>query len=454
MLDPSPDEMRRLGYAAVDRAIDHLTQKRDKRVVTPPDKQAFEALVREPLPQKGLGIETSLKRYFDQILPRATLVDHPRFFAYIPCPGSFVGTLGSWLEASTNLFTGTWLGGAVMAELELQTLDWLCEALGLGPGTSGIITSGGSMANLNALACARTRVSDLQKARVYSSSESHYSISKAARTLGIPASGVRSIPVDRDQRMDMDALRQAITTDKAQGLEPMAVCATAGTTSTGAFDPIDACARLCEDQQIWLHVDGAYGAALALLPERTDLRHSLSLADSITLDPHKWLYVPLEAGCFLTRHPMVLREAFAADGHYMQDIPRDEVNFFERGPELSRGNRALKLWLLIRSLGIDAIAEAIRADCAWAQVARDLLDADERIEIVTEPSCSVFSFRVRGGEATGQALIAALTRDGRVMLSSSRVDGEFVLRFCVVNHTTTAEDISQSVEVILELLSD
>jgi glutamate/tyrosine decarboxylase-like PLP-dependent enzyme len=452
ILDPPPGEMQRLGHRAVDLAVDHLAQIRDRRVVTPPVAAELRELVREPLPATGTGLDATLTRFFDEVLPRATLVNHPRFFAYVPGPGSFAGAVGAFVAAATNLFVGTWLGGAVMAQLEVQVLDWIRLALGLPPPfATGIVTTGGSMANLGALAAARARAGG--RLRVYTSTEAHYSLAKSARVLGVRAADLVALPVDREQRLVVEALAAALADDRAAGRVTAAVCATAGTTSTGAIDPLEACADLCAAHGAWLHVDGAYGAAAALLPEHADLRRALARADSITLDPHKWLYAPFEAGCLLVRDEAALRAAFLGDGAYMQDVPRDEVNFFERGPELSRGARALPLWFLLRSVGVDAITDAIRGDQARAARACARLEADARIRIVTPARLSVFSFGLADGdEERAKRWLRAIHADGFTMLSSSRVDGRFVLRFCVVNHATSDADVDASVDRILALL--
>lgn len=455
-LDPSPDEMRRLGYAAIDRIVEHYSSLDRQRVATPAVPEELSALVAEPLPRAGRGTDETLNKFFDTILPRATLVNHPRFFAYVPGPGSFIGGLGAACASMTNLFVGTWLGGASMAPFETQTVDWLREALGLPPTFSGLLTSGGSLANLSALAAARARARangvDLDRARIYFSAETHYSMAKAAGILGFATGQCCAIPVDSEQRIDIEALSHAMSRDTAAGNPPIFVCANAGTTSTGAVDAIDVCADRCAELRAWLHVDGAYGAALALLEEEVRLRDLLTRADSLTLDPHKWLYCPFESGALLTRDIDALHAAFGGDAAYMQDIPKEEVNFFLRGPELSRGNRALKLWTLIRSVGVDAIAENLREDCRRARLACELLASDPRVRIVTPVRMSVFTFALSGGEATGEALVRALIADGTTMLSSSRVDGEFVLRFCVANHRTTDADIERAVDTVRQAL--
>lgn len=457
-LDPNPSEMRRLGHLAVDRAVAHFEAlvSGEKAVARRPEASVLGPAVHEPLPEKAQGIESSLDRFFDQILPHATLVNHPRFFAYIPCPGSFAGALGEWLAAATNSFVGTWLGGSVMTQLEVEVLSWLRQLLHLPQGYDGILTTGGSMANLCALAAARTRIQDLARATLYTSKEAHYSVAKAARVLGFRPEHVRSLAVDDRQRLPPAAVRQAITADKQAGLQPCCLCATLGTTSTGAIDPISELADVSREHDVWFHIDGAYGAAVALLPEHQDVAGALATADSLTLDPHKWLYAPFESGCILTRHLDALRQAFSAEtdagAGYMQDIPLEEVNLFERGPELSRGNRALKLWMLLRSVGVEAIRKAIRKDLELCRLACDQLRKDPRVRIVTEPSLSIFTFTVEGGETAGRELVDKILEDGFLMLSSSRVNGEFVLRFCVVNHRTTEEDVRRSVVRILELM--
>lgn len=450
-LDPDLQEMRRIGYRAVDLAVTHLDELRQRRVVTPPIGAELRQLVGEPLPRAGAGLEASLQHFFDVLLPRATLVNHPRFFAYIPGPGSFAGAIGEWLAAATNTFVGTWLGGAVMAQLELQTLEWLRTAVGLPTGMSGILTSGGSMANLGGLA-AGLEGRDRRTAVIYSSAESHYSLAKAAKVLGVPAAQLRAVPVDADLRMDPAALAELLAADRRLGLQPAVVAATAGTTNTGAIDPLPALAELCSANQLWLHVDAAYGGAVALLPHGRQLLAGWERADSVAFDPHKWFYAPFECGCLLTRSIERLEAAFGGDGHYMQDVPRDEVNFFTRGPELSRGNRALKLWMLLRSSGIDAIAAHVQKDLELCRLAHELLRQDERLEMLTPPQLSIFSFALRQGDAAGRAFVDAVMRDGFLMLSSTRLRGRFSVRFCVCNHRTTEADVRESVARLRRLL--
>ncbi len=450
-LDPDPESMSRLGYAAVDRAVSHLANLRDQRVVTPPVAAELRQLFGEDLPRDGHGADDTLRRYYETVLPRATLVNHPNFFAYVPGPGSFVGALGAFAAAVTNPFVGTWLGGAALAQLELETLRWLRTALGLHEHGTGLFTSGGSMANLSALA-AGLRDLPRHEATVYASDQGHYSLTKAARILGVPKEQVRILPTDARQRLDPQAAERQLLADRDQGLRPAVLCATAGTTSTGAVDPLPELAQLCRRHGLWLHVDAAYGGAMALLPDGQRLLAGWELADSVTIDPHKWLYVPFECGCLLVKDGAALAAAFGGDGDYMQDIPRGEANFFALGPELSRGARALKLWFLLRSCGIDAIAAAIRDDLRRCRLAHDLLVRDRRIEVITPPQMSIFTFAVADDDPRTRALATDLMREGRTMLSSTMVAGRYALRFCVANHRTTDDDVRAAVEQVRKRL--
>ncbi|GAB4142966.1 MAG: aminotransferase class I/II-fold pyridoxal phosphate-dependent enzyme [Planctomycetota bacterium] len=450
-LDPEPEEMRRLGHRAVDLAVSHLSALHGLRVAAPPDGAEFQRRVAEELPRTGRGIEDSMERYFRDLLPKATLVNHPRFFAYIPGPGSFAGALGEWLAAATNAFVGTWLGGAVMAQLELQTLAWLREAVGLSEDMSGILTTGGSMANLGALV-AGLEGRDRTRAVLYASAESHYSLSKAGAILGIPRERRRLVATTNDLRLDAGELRRLVAEDRARGLEPAVIAATAGTTNSGAVDPMPEIADLCAAEGIWMHVDAAYGGAMGLWPEGRRLLRGWERADSVAFDPHKWFYSPFECGCLLVRDVKRLEAAFAGDADYMQDVPRDEANFFLRGPELTRGNRALKLWLLLRGVGIDRIADQIRKDLDLCRLAFDLLREDGRVEMLTPPQMSIFTFALRAGDEAGRRFVGDVLEDGFLMLSSTRIRGRFAVRFCVCNHRTTERDVREAVSRMRTLL--
>ena len=460
-IDPDPESMRRLGYALVDRVVDHLTTLSDQPVAQPGTGVEFAKLVDEPLPETSESLENCLDFFFDRVAPHMTRVGHPRFHAYIPCPSSFAGTLGEMLAAGTNPFVGTWLGGATVSALELTVLRWIAQMLGYDPATGGILTSGGSMANLVALASARAKFGPdvMQRGVIYVSQEGHASMNKAAGILGFPASAIHVIDVDDGFRMDVDQLTQAIETDRANGRLPFFVSANAGTTNSGAVDPFPEIAQSCAANELWFHIDGAYGGFAALTPEGRKLLRGMEQADSLTLDPHKWLYCPMGIGCVLVRETEFLERAFSAEGHYLRDLPRDEVNFMDRGPELSRPGRALSVWMVIRSVGRDMLAKQISEDMRLANLAADLLREDERLE-VRDPGLSIVTFRHRlRGEteteraARDDALMQSTLASGDLMLSTTILGGRNTLRLVVLNHRTTEAEIRRTVAGILAHVS-
>lgn len=456
-MDPSPEEMRRLGYQVVDRWVEHLTTLSDQPVAQRGTYEDFHARVDEPLPTTGLGVESSFDFFFQQIVPELTLVNHPRFHAYIPCPSSFVGALGEMLASGTNPFLGSWLGGATLSALELTTLRWIREMLQCPALEAGIFTSGGSMANSVGLASARAKygLQTLRRGTLYVSEEGHASLNKAAVLLGFPKELIREVRIDAACRMDQQHLRTLIEKDQQAGYLPFFVSGNAGTTNTGAIDPLNAIADICHEHNLWFHIDAAYGGFAALVPEVREQMTGLERADSLTLDPHKWLYCPMGIGCALVRDTQALEAAFSTEGRYLKDIPEDEVNFFNRGPELSRRARVLPVWMLLRSVGRDALTEQIAEDIRLAHLAAQLLQEDPRLEVLT-PGLSVVPFRHKASPneteaeraARDTALMEATLASGTLMLSTTTLRGQSTLRMVVMNHRTTETEIQRSVDCI------
>ena len=459
-LDPDAETMRRLGYEMVDRVVEHLTTLSDQKVARRGTGLEFAELVDEPLPQDVSSLDSCLEFFFDRVVPDMTRVNHPRFHAYIPCPSSFAGALGAMLAAGTNPFLGSWLGGATVASLELTVLRWIAEMLGYEPRAGGIFTSGGSMANLVGLASARARFGrdTLQRGVIYVSREGHASLNKAAAILGFAPESIRTIPVNDQFQMRVDALEQAVDADRAIGRLPFFVCANAGTTNTGAIDPLLDVADFCIKSRLWFHVDAAYGGFAAITPEGGSLLRGMERADSLTLDPHKWLYCPMGVGCALVRDPEHLERAFSAEGKYLKDLPTDEVNFLNRGPELSRPARVLSVWTVIRSVGRNELAEQIQQDMRLARLAAELLSEDGRFD-VDQPVLSIVTFRHRlrpqeteaDRAARDTELMEATLADGDLMLSSTVLGDVNTLRLVVMNHRTTDADIRRSVQRIRDL---
>ncbi|HVS65573.1 MAG TPA: aminotransferase class V-fold PLP-dependent enzyme [Thermoanaerobaculia bacterium] len=463
-LDPEAEEMRRILHRAVDLLVDDRIGLSDRRVGVRASAAELAAIVDEPLPREGLGADSTVDAFYQRVVPHMTRVDHPRFHAYIPCASSFHGLLGQLLSAGANPFVGSWLGGASTAALELTVLRWIGEAINCSELDTGVLTSGGSIANLTAIAAARRHLGDrlgdhvVGRATLYFSEQGHLSAQKAAELLGFPAEHLRSVPVDDGFRMRCDELERMLDADRARGLVPFFVCANGGTTNTGAIDPLVELAALCRRQGLWFHVDAAYGGFAALCAEGRSRLSGMGCADSLTLDPHKWLYTPIGVGCFLTRHRAALEGAFRSGGDYLQDVPREEVNFFDRGPELTRPGRALAVWALMRSVGVERLAHEIEHDLALARLAAELLSADSRLEIAAPVDLSIVTFRHRGeGSAKldeeersrrDRALMELTLSEGEIMLSTTHLGGKLALRLVVLNHRTSEAELRRTIDVV------
>lgn len=454
--DPSPEQMRALGYQLVDSLVDHLTSLREQPVARRGSYEDFRQLVDERLPVDGQDPADCLDFFFRNVLPPVTLINHPRFHAYIPGPSSYAGALGAMLAAGTNPFAGSWLGGATVSALELTVIRWVAELLDYDPSTAGLFTSGGSMANLMALAAARTRgAADSNPGRIYVSSEGHASVTRAAAVLGFAPEAICTVPADERGSIPPNVLQACIQDDIARGRRPLCVVGNAGTTNLGVIDPLSDLADVCQQHGIWFHVDAAYGGFAALTPQGRQLLAGMEQADSLTLDPHKWLYCPMGTGCVLVRDHEALKTAFATSGDYLKDLPADEVNFFEYGLELSRPARVLSVWMVIRSVGQQQLVHQIEEDMRLAQMAADLLAEDERLEVIP-PTLSVVGFRHRARPdeseteraARDTLLMEQTLASGELMLSTTLINGQSTLRMVVMNHHTTEADIRHSVSRI------
>jgi aromatic-L-amino-acid/L-tryptophan decarboxylase len=451
------EEMRALGYRVVDLLVEHLTTLPEQPVTGRASRAELEATLREPLPQAGRPPAEVLERLADQVLPFMMHVDHPRFFAFVPGPGNFVGAMADALVAGMNVFQGTWLASSGPSQVELVTLDWLRELCGLPAGAGGLMVGGGSAANLTALAVARhVRLGEsFGRAVVYFSDQTHSSVERALRVLGFRADQSRRVASDDGFRLDPAALADAIAVDRAAGREPFCVVANAGTTNTGAVDPLDALADLCVAEGLWLHADGAYGAAAVLSERGRRELPGLGRVDSLSLDPHKWLFQPFEIGAVLVRDPRWLGETFRVLPEYLRDtyVEGEEVNFAERGIQLTRQFRALKLWMSLQVFGAERFARAIEQGFRLAEEAERAIRGHAGWRIVTPARMGIVSFRwAPDGTAEGEAeavtaaLVGDAFRDGFAMLSSTTLRGRTALRLCTINPRTTAADVHATVE--------
>lgn len=448
----SEEQMREIGYQVVDTIVDRFVRMQAgegpaARVVS---GEELARKLSEPMPETGRPVAEAMARLDNDVWPNMVQLAHPRFFAFIPSPGNFIGAMADALAAAYNPFVGTWLGGSGPSALERVTIDWLRTMCELPETAGGLFTSGGSMANLTCLAVARHRtIGDrLDGCAVYLATEAHYSVERALRVLGFRDEHVRVIPV-RNYAMDVDALAERMRADRDAGVRPAIVIATTGTTSVGAVDAIDAIADICARESAWLHIDGAYGAAAMISPRIRKELAAVGRADSVSIDPHKWLFQPIEIGCALVRDAEAMTETFRVAPDYLKDVHAlGEVNFADMGVQLTRGFRALKLWLSLQVFGAHAFAEAVESGIALAELAqREIVDR-ERWELLTPASLAIVSFRYRDStwseeqiNTINEALVVALREDGFAMMSSTLLDGRTALRLCTINPSTTDGDV-------------
>ena len=458
-----PEEMRALGYRVVDLLVDHFSGLAALPVSGGAGRDEMEARLREEAPAEGVGWEAALERARRDVFGPMSHIDHPRCFAYVPSPGNFVGVMADMLVSGFNPFAGAWAVASGAAEVELVTVDWLRAVCGLPEGAGGAFVSGGSMANLTALAAARHRrfgTGDFSRAVVYASDQAHSSIVRGARVLGFAPERVRLLAPDEGLRLDPAALQRAMDDDAASGLVPFCVVASAGTTNTGAVDPLAEIAALCRAAGAWLHVDGAYGAAAALTDRGRALLAGLGDADSVSMDPHKWLFQPIECAAVLVRDAHALRDAFRHVPEYLKDsdLSHEEVNFRDWGVQLTRGLRALKLWMSIQTFGLDAFRAAVDRGITLAEVAEAELRASPEWEVLTPAQLAIVTFRFRPAgvpdgelDALQRRIAAETTRGGFAMLSTTELGGRAALRLCTINPRTTDDDVRETVSLMARI---
>jgi len=454
-----------LPQAKYDELFRRITQLSLEYLTSIPDRPSFpnvsaaklETWFSRELPEIGAGDAAldDLTHVIEGCRPNS-----PRFFGYVFGSGEPVAAAADLLTSVLNQNTTAWRSGPTAATLEHLVVGWLAESISC-KGFSGSLTGGGSPANLMALAMARearlpANEHGAKPGTVYASNEVHMSIPKAVALLGIGRDHLRLIPCDSEYRIRLDPLRAAIQADVAAGLTPIAIVGSAGTVSTGSIDPLDELARIARDYQAWFHIDGAYGALASIAqPEKFA---GLNAADSISLDPHKWLYQPVDCGCLLYRDANAARHAFSHTGDYAKSLLEDPVEgfaFFEESMELSRRFRALKLWLSLRYHGLANFREAIRNDLENAQYLAELISGHEELELLAPVPLSAVCFRYVAGsaanatDAVNRTILQRIVRRGKVFLSNANLSGNFALRACFVNHRTTRADVAQVIDEVL-----
>jgi glutamate/tyrosine decarboxylase-like PLP-dependent enzyme len=455
----TPEAMRRLADAASAALIGRFEGLREAAPWRGASRAALEPLLAEPPPEEGRDPLAVLERAVRDVLPVAGRVDHPRFLAFVPSAPTWPGVIADYLAAGFNIFQGTWLGSSGPSELELVVIDWIRQWIGYPPSAGGLFTSGGSAAILDALVAAREHAGAPERPALFMSDQTHSAVERAACIVGLRREGIFKLQSDARYRLEPDALRDAIRRSRVAGFTPIAVCANAGTTNTGAVDPLPAIADCCADERLWLHVDGAYGGFAVLSERGRPLLEGMARADSISLDAHKWLFQPFEAGCLMVRDVATLTRAFSVNPDYLQDtqLGLEQVNFADRGYQLTRAFRALKVWMSVQTFGLGRFRAAITRTIELAERAGERVARTPDLELLSPPSLGVLCFRYRpsGGDwgedrlaELNEAIQQRVIQSGTAMISSTRLRGAWSLRLCILSHQTTWEDLEQILDRI------
>jgi aromatic-L-amino-acid decarboxylase len=446
------EEFRRYGHEVIDWIADYMAHVRDYPVLAKVKPGDLVDRLPSSAPETGEPMDAILEDFRKLILPACTHWNHPRFHAYFSVSSSGPGILAEALIAALNMNGMLWKTSPACTELEQVTLSWLRQWLGLPESYFGVIHDTASTNALHAIAAARELVDPDLRCRgntqplvLYISEHAHSSIEKGALTLGIGQDNVRKIGVDRAHRMRPELLREAIARDVAVGRKAFFVCATVGTTSVTSIDPVPAIADIAEQYGLWLHVDGAYGGSAAVVPEYRSVMAGADRADSVIVNPHKWLFSPIDLSVLYTRRPEILRRAFSLVPEYLrtEEDPRI-VNYMDYGVPLGRRFRALKLWFIMRYFGHEGIAAIIRNHICWARKFAEWVAADERFELAAPAPLSLVCFRYKGSNEDNRRLMDTINSSGTAYLSHNMMDGRFILRFAIGNIATTEYDIEQA----------
>lgn len=465
-LEPDATTMRALVDAAMARICAHIEALPRMPACDVEGGAELARSLRRALPERGEAFEAVLGLLFDRAVPRSFNTAGPGYLAYVPGGGLFFSALADLIATTTNRYVGVWQAAPGLVQLETDAVRWLAEIVGLPAGAGGFFTSGGSLANLSAVVAARVkRLGDhFADGVIYTSDQAHHSVLKAARVAGFRRDQVRELPVDAAFRVRVDALERALAADRAAGLRPCMVVGHAGTTNTGAVDDLAALAEVAGREGLWFHVDAAYGGFFCLTARGRAALAGIERADSVTLDPHKGMFLPYGTGCLLARDPGALRRAHAARADYMPELQEDpeRVDFCELSPELSRDFRGLRVWLPLTLLGAEVFRRALEEKLDLAATCAEALRGLPGVEIVAEPQLSLLAFRhVPAGTAEGPPLdahnarlLAAINRRARVYLTPTVAGGSFVIRVCVLSFRTHRARVEAALEDIRAALAE
>ena len=465
-LELTGEELRVAVDAAMARIVPHIDSLYDQPAAYATGGAELARSLVEPLPELGVSLEETLDLIFDRALSKSFNTAGPGYLAYIPGGGVPHTAVADLISSAINRYVGVWVAAPGLAQLETNVVRWFCDMMGYGKGSTGILTSGGSLANFTAIVAARRSKlpEDFLSGTIYTSDQVHHSVTKAAVLAGFPASRVRSISADGAFRIRVERIKDSIAADRASGFKPFLIVGNAGTTNTGAVDDLDALADLAAANEMWLHVDGAYGGFFLLTERGREVMRGIERSDSVTLDPHKGLFLPYGTGSLLVRDGAELKRAHSVFADYMPPMQEEDdlVDFCQVSPELSRAFRGLRAWLPIKVNGIGPFRRNLDEKLDLAEWATQQLRNIDGIEIVAEPQLSLLAFRlVRPGldeaalNSLNQEFLDQINAPGRVYLTATTLAGKFTLRICVLSFRThmdrmqaAMEDIRSAVEVV------
>jgi aromatic-L-amino-acid/L-tryptophan decarboxylase len=449
-LEPDADEMRRLIDEAARRVIAHIESLPAQPAQNVEGATDYARTLIEPLPQRGTPYGELLDFLFDEAIPRSFTSAGPGYLAYVPGGGIYHAAVADYIADAVNRYIGVCAAAPALAQIEANVVRWFCEIAGYGRGSGGVLTTGGSMANLIAIIAARKSIlgDDFSGATLYCGDQIHHAFQKSASLAGFPAANIREIASDSEFRVRVDLLEEAIARDRAAGLRPFLLAGSAGTTNTGAVDDLEALGRVAREQKLWFHVDGAYGAFFALTERGRARLRGMDAADSIVLDPHKTLFLPFGTGALIVRDAAVLRRAHSMHADYLPAFQESDelVDFCELSPELSRDFRGLRVWLPLKLFGIEPFREQLEEKLDLAAYAAEQLKTVPGIEIVAEPQLTILAFRHQ--TLDNRELLRRINERKRVMLTPGVVGGEFVIRICIVSHRTHRDRVEMCIDDI------
>ena len=471
LADMDPEEFRRHAHRMADWVADYLAHSSTFPVLAQVQPGAISSALPANAPVHGEPFEAIFADFERILIPGITHWNHPGFFAYFAITGSAPGILAEFLSAALNVQAMLWRTSPAATELEDVTLSWLRQLLGLPSTFEGVIYDTASISTLHALAAARERTvpavrelglagrDGLPRLRVYCSDQAHSSIEKAVILLGLGQQSVRKIPSDSEFRMQADALASAVADDRAHGHQPLAVVATVGTTSSTSVDPVAAIADLCRRESIWLHVDAAYAGVAAMIPSHRTILRGAELADSLVVNPHKWLFTPFDLSVLYCRHMDLIRSAFALTPEYLKTIEAAPVrNLMDTGVQLGRRFRALKLWMVLRHFGADGLRDRLAEHMRLAQLFASWVDASADFERLAPVPFSVVCFRARGGtseeetDRLNERILESVNATGEMFISHTRLDGRYTLRLAIGNLHTAEHHVSRAWDLLQEHL--